>query len=73
MDTLKTWVEEAAYRKTPVQEEHSIRIALLEQAMQNLAKELRGINGNISKLIWIAVTAVGLAVGRFIISGGLNV
>jgi len=54
-------------------EDHATRIALLEQGMENLAIELRGINGNISKLIWIAVTAVSLAIARFIISGGLAI
>jgi len=53
--------------------DHAIRIALLEQGMENLAIELRGINGNISKLIWIAITAMGLAIARFIVSGGLSI
>lgn len=40
------------------------RIALLEQSSQNIREELHKINSNISKLVWIVLTAV--------ILGGLN-
>ena len=52
--------------------DHAIRIALLEQGMKNISIELHAINGNISKLIWIGVAAVGASVMQFILRGGLT-
>jgi hypothetical protein len=51
--------------------DHSIRIALLEQAMKNITDELHAINSNIGKLIWIAVAAIGASAVQFILRGGL--
>jgi hypothetical protein len=51
--------------------DHSIRIALLEQAMKNITDELHAINSNIGKLIWIAVAAIGASAIQFILKGGL--
>ena len=60
-------------RRNAQNNDHSIRIALLEQAMKNITGELHDINKNISKLIWIAVAAVGASVMQFILKGGLSV
>ena len=51
--------------------DHAIRIALLEQGMKNITIELHAINGNISKLIWIAVAAIGTSFVQFMLRGGL--
>lgn len=51
--------------------DHSIRIALLEQGMKNITSELHGINANIAKLIWLAVAAIGTSFIQFILRGGL--
>lgn len=52
--------------------DHAVRIALLEQGMKNITAELHGINGNITKLIWIAITAIGSSFMQFILKGGLT-
>lgn len=45
------------------------RISLLEQSTQTIKDELTKINGNLSKLVWIVVTAVLLAGLNVILSG----
>ena len=58
-------------RRQTVNNDHAIRIALLEQGMKNITIELHAINGNISKLIWIAVAAIGTSFVQFMLRGGL--
>jgi len=58
-------------RRVHTNNDHSIRIALLEQGMKNITSELHGINGNITKLIWIAVAAVVASFMQFLLKGGL--
>ena len=45
------------------------RIALLEQSTKTIKDELTKINGNLSKLVWIVVTAVILAGLNVVLSG----
>jgi len=64
--------DEAMFDRRQLQHnDHAIRIALLEQGMKNITGELHEINKNISKLIWIAVTAIGVSFTQFILRGGL--
>lgn len=58
-------------RRVMQNNDHAIRIALLEQGMKNITNELHAINGNISKLIWIAIAAIGASAMQFILRGGL--
>ncbi len=58
-------------RRAAQNQDHSIRIAVLEQGMRNITVELHAINGNISKLIWIAIAAVTASFIQFILRGGL--
>lgn len=58
-------------RRQAQNQDHAIRIALLEQGVQNITTELHAINGNISKLIWIAIAAIGASAMQFILKGGL--
>ena len=55
------------------QQDHAIRIALLEQSMQGIKAELHAINGNISKLVWVMVAAIAASAMQFILRGGLHV
>lgn len=52
--------------------EHSIRIALLEQATLNISNELKTLNGHVSKLIWVVIAAVITSITQFILKGGLG-
>lgn len=56
------WIKEG--RRPPSPWDLERRIALLEQSSQNIRDELHKINSNISKLVWIVLSAV--------IIGGLN-
>jgi hypothetical protein len=58
-------------RRQAMNNDHAVRIALLEQGMKNITTELHGINTNISKLIWLAVAAIGTSFIQFILRGGL--
>ena len=58
-------------RRVATNNDHSIRIALLEQGFKNISSELHAINANISKLIWIAVAAIGASAMQFVLRGGL--
>ena len=44
------------------------RVALLEQSTKSIKEELGKINNNISKLVWIVLTAVILAVLNVLVS-----
>ena len=59
-------------RRQAQNNDHAIRIALLEQGMKTITGELHAINKNIGKLIWIAVTAIGASAMQFILRGGLS-
>lgn len=48
-------------------DDHSIRIALLEQSMESIKQQLQGINANMSKLVWLVFTALIIAVLKLII------
>lgn len=65
--------EERNRREHDHDQDHAIRIALLEQAMAGIKSELHGINANIGKLIWVVIATLGASVVQFIIKGGLNV
>ena len=49
--------------------DHAIRIALLEQSMESIKTQLKGINENMSKLVWLVFTALIVAVLKLIIIG----
>jgi len=53
-------------------QDHAIRIALLEQAMSGIKSELHQINSNIGKLVWAVIIAMVMAVVQFALKGGLN-
>ena len=46
------------------------RVSLLEQSTQTIKDELTKINTNISKLVWIVLTAVVVAGLNIILNGG---
>jgi hypothetical protein len=49
-------------------DDHSIRIALLEQGMEAIKQQLQGINANMSKLVWLVFSALILAVLKLLIT-----
>ena len=51
------------------QADHAIRIALLEQSMESIKNQLKGINENMSKLVWLVFTALIVAVLKLVIVG----
>ena len=53
-------------------QQHSIRIALLEQATLNISNELKILNGHVSKLVWVVIAAVIVSATQFVLRGGLN-
>lgn len=54
-------------------QDHAIRIALLEQSMAGIKSELHQINSNINRLVWAVIAAIVMAGVQFILRGGLNV
>lgn len=52
------------------EDDHAIRIALLEQGMDSIKKQLTGINGNMSKLVWLVFSALIIAVLKLVVLGG---
>jgi hypothetical protein len=52
-------------------DDHGTRIALLEQSTKAIKDQLKDINGNINKLVWLVFTALILAVLKFMISGNM--
>lgn len=62
----------AEQRRYP-SDDHGTRIALLEQSTEDIRRELGAINSNISKLVWLLVTALVLSVMKFALSGGLAI
>ena len=50
-----------------ITDDHSIRIALLEQSMEAIKVQLKGINENMSKLVWLVFTALIMAVLKLVI------
>lgn len=54
------------------EQDHAIRIALLEQSMSGIKSELHQINGNISKLVWAVIAAIVMAGVQFVVRGGLS-
>lgn len=53
------------------QQDHAIRIALLEQSMLGIKEELSKINTSINTLVKVVGGAIVVAVMNFIIRGGL--
>ena len=53
-------------------QDHAIRIALLEQSMTGIKQELHQINGNISRLVWAVIAAIVMAGVQFMLRGGLS-
>ena len=54
-------------------QDHAIRIALLEQSITGIKGELHQINSNISRLVWAVIAAIVMAGVQFILKGGLSV
>ena len=52
-----------------LQNDHSTRIALLEQGMEAIKQQLTGINTNMNKLVWLVFTAVIIAVLKLVLIG----
>jgi len=52
-----------------LQNEHSTRIALLEQGMESIKTQLLGINTNMNKLVWLVFTALIVAVLKLVLIG----
>lgn len=46
------------------------RVALLEQAQMNIQKELHSISANLSKLVWVVITAVIVGIMNLIMTKG---
>lgn len=46
------------------------RVALLEQAQMNIQKELHSISANLSKLVWVVITAVVVGIMNLIMTKG---
>lgn len=61
MDNNETWGQNAIPPQPPNPYDLERRIALLEQSTQTIKDELTKINANISKLVWIVMSAVVLA------------
>lgn len=51
------------------QADHAVRIALLEQSMESIKTQLKGINENMSKLVWLVFSALILAVLKLLFIG----
>lgn len=45
------------------------RVSLLEQSTKTIKEELSKINGNVSKLVWIVLTAVVMAAVNIVLGG----
>lgn len=73
MAQINDWVENAIPPHPPNPYDLERRIALLEQSTQTIKDELAKMNANISKLVWIVMTAVILAGLNLIIQQGLMV
>lgn len=48
-------------------DDHSIRIALLEQGMDSIKDQLKAINGNMGRLVWLVFSALILAVLKLVV------
>ena len=52
-------------------DDHAVRIALLEQGMAAINVQLKGINSNIGRLVWLVLVAVVGALLKLIIMPGV--
>lgn len=52
--------------------ELNLRVALLEQSYLTVSKQLAAINNNLTKLVWVILTAFVLSGVGWVINGGLN-
>lgn len=48
------------------------RVSLLEQTMIRVHKDLEKINSNLSRLVWLMITAIMLAVMKWLLVGGAD-
>jgi CRISPR/Cas system-associated protein endoribonuclease Cas2 len=55
----------------PVTENHETRITRLEVTMQGVEKNLEHINNNLSKIVWLIITAMAIAVMKLVLGGGV--
>ena len=53
-------------------QDHAIRIALLEQSLTRLEQSMGSINANVNKLVWVVVAAIVSSIVQFILRGGLH-
>ena len=60
----------SSYKKP--NEDHAVRIALLEQATESIQRSLAAINVNISRLVWIVAATLITGIVQFILKGGLK-
>lgn len=52
--------------------ELNLRVALLEQSYLTVSKQLGAINSNLTKLVWVILTAFVLSGVGWVINGGLS-
>jgi hypothetical protein len=50
-------------------EDHGVRIALLEQSTEAIKDQLKAINENITKLVWLIFSALILAIMKMVVLG----
>ena len=48
------------------------RVSLLEQTMIRVHKDLEKINSNLSRLVWLMITAIMLAIMKWLLVGGAD-
>jgi hypothetical protein len=53
-------------------QDHAVRIALLEHTTIGIKEELGKLNGHIGKLVWAIIMALVLGFIQFVIKGGLH-
>lgn len=51
---------------------HDTRITILEVTMKGVEKNLQEINGNLARLVWLAITAIIGGFMAFVLRGGLG-
>lgn len=60
------------YSNKETQQDHAIRIALLEQSVEGIKNGLLDISKNVKHLVMTVIVAVLLAVVQFVLKGGLS-
>jgi hypothetical protein len=59
-------------RATPSIYDLDKRLALVELSLQTLHAEVRAINSNINRVVWIAAAAILAAIVQFALKGGFH-